>query len=60
MLGLNDRHNAHRGQVDRSSPIGHQRFDREYVLSRSPRIVLIQSQSHLIPEIAARRDLLES
>lgn len=58
MLGLNDRHIARHGHTDRTSGTGHQRHDSDYVLERSPRVVLISDR--WTGSVAAVRELLES
>lgn len=41
MLGLNDVHIAHRGQVSPNAPAGHKRSDANYILERRPAFIVL-------------------
>jgi hypothetical protein len=43
MLGINDRHIAHHGQVDHSYGVAHKRHDAKYVLDRAPAFIVLNS-----------------
>jgi len=49
MLGLNDSQIAHHGRRDDSLPYGHQVGDGLYVLSRRPRVILLNSLPAPVP-----------
>jgi len=44
MLGLNDRHIARYGIIDKSCYVGHQRTDIDYILDRRPEVILVPNK----------------
>jgi len=57
MLGLNDRHIARNGILDKSCFIGHQKTDSDYILDRGPRVIVLPPKHPYRHLVAAEKHL---
>lgn len=60
MLGLNDRHIARHGILDKRCFIGHQKTDVDYILDREPRIIVLPPKNPFKDLVAAEKYMHQS
>ncbi len=60
MLGLNDRHIARHGILDKRCFIGHQKTDVDYILDREPRVIVLPPKNPFKNLVAAEKYMYQS